>query len=112
MNHVRRKKFSLTLHVPLLNLERLHTLPHELTRGLLLQLIKDFISLYFSLSAQVLGDTGTSHDPMLMVELESPLVSDPVLPTAQPSCRVTSPSEIQSQVNAKGLFCDSSEGAH
>ncbi|XP_010141435.1 PREDICTED: TALPID3 protein-like, partial [Buceros rhinoceros silvestris] len=52
--------------------------------------------------AQILADADTSHGPMLMVELESPPVSDPVLPAAQPSCRATSPSEVESQEQSRG----------
>ncbi|XP_065492381.1 protein TALPID3 isoform X2 [Caloenas nicobarica] len=51
---------------------------------------------------EILGDTDASRGPMLMAELESPLVSDPVLQAAQPSCRVTSPSEGLSQGESRG----------
>ncbi|KAK4822538.1 hypothetical protein QYF61_015544 [Mycteria americana] len=75
-------------------------------------LIKEFFSLHFSLSAEILGDADTSRGPMLMAELESQPVSNPVLQAAQPSCRVTSPSEDLSQVNSKDLFCNWSESAN
>jgi len=100
------------LHVPLLNLKRLYNLTHGLTGRLLLQLIKEFFSHYFFLSAEILGDGDTSRGPMLMAELESQPVSDPVLQAAQPSCRGTSLSEDLSQVNSKDLFCDRSESAN
>ncbi|KFP86839.1 TALPID3 protein, partial [Acanthisitta chloris] len=51
---------------------------------------------------EILGDTDTSHGPMLMAELESQPVSNPVLQTAQPSCGVTSPSEDLSQEESQG----------
>uniref|UniRef100_A0A663EQ75 KIAA0586 n=1 Tax=Aquila chrysaetos chrysaetos TaxID=223781 RepID=A0A663EQ75_AQUCH len=42
------------------------------------------------IGAEILGDADTSHGPMLMAELESQPVSNPILQAAQPSCRVTS----------------------
>ncbi|KFZ58468.1 TALPID3 protein, partial [Podiceps cristatus] len=51
---------------------------------------------------EILGDADTSHGPMLMAELESQPVSDPVLQAAQPSCRVTSISEDMSQEENQG----------
>uniref|UniRef100_A0A8C0B6R7 KIAA0586 n=1 Tax=Buteo japonicus TaxID=224669 RepID=A0A8C0B6R7_9AVES len=45
------------------------------------------------IGAEILGDADTSHGPMLMAELESQPVSNPILQAAQPSCRVTSLSE-------------------
>ncbi|NXK13075.1 TALD3 protein, partial [Herpetotheres cachinnans] len=52
--------------------------------------------------AEVLGDADISRGPMLMAELESQSVSNPVLQAAQPSCRVTSLSEDLSQVESRG----------
>ncbi|KAM6274036.1 protein TALPID3 [Porphyrio hochstetteri] len=52
--------------------------------------------------AETLGDADTSHGPMFMAELESQPVLDPVLQAAQPSCRVTSPSEDLSQEENQG----------
>ncbi|NXP82192.1 TALD3 protein, partial [Ramphastos sulfuratus] len=52
-------------------------------------------------TAEVLGDADTSHSPMLMAELESQPVSNPVVQSAQLSCSVTSVSEDLSQVNSK-----------
>ncbi|XP_014815437.1 PREDICTED: protein TALPID3 isoform X2 [Calidris pugnax] len=51
---------------------------------------------------EILGDADTSLGPMLMAELESQPVSDPVLQTAQLSCRVTSLSEDLSQEENQG----------
>ncbi|XP_075359949.1 protein TALPID3 isoform X8 [Mycteria americana] len=51
---------------------------------------------------EILGDADTSRGPMLMAELESQPVSNPVLQAAQPSCRVTSPSEDLSQEESQG----------
>ncbi|OPJ81312.1 hypothetical protein AV530_009788 [Patagioenas fasciata monilis] len=51
---------------------------------------------------EILRDTGASHGPMLMAELESPPVSDPILQAAQPSCRATSLSEGLSQGESGG----------
>ncbi|KFQ09877.1 TALPID3 protein, partial [Leptosomus discolor] len=50
----------------------------------------------------ILGDADTSCGPMLMAELGSQSVSNPVLQAAQPSCRVTSLSEDQSQEQSQG----------
>ncbi|KAF1419622.1 TALPID3 protein, partial [Spheniscus mendiculus] len=55
------------------------------------------------IGAEILGDADTSHGPMLLAELESQPVSNPVLQAAQPSCRVTSLSE--------DLFQEESQGA-
>ncbi|KAM9291846.1 protein TALPID3 isoform 3-T3 [Morus bassanus] len=49
------------------------------------------------IGAEILGDADTSRGPMLMAELESHSVSNPVLQAALPSCRVTSLSEDLSQ---------------
>ncbi|NXA21969.1 TALD3 protein, partial [Ibidorhyncha struthersii] len=54
------------------------------------------------IGAEILGDADTSHGPMLMAELESQPVSDPVLQAAQLSCRVTSLSEDLSQEENRG----------
>ncbi|KFP16054.1 TALPID3 protein, partial [Egretta garzetta] len=51
---------------------------------------------------EILGDADTSHGPMLMAELESQPVSNPVLQAAQPSCRVTSLSDDLSQEESRG----------
>ncbi|XP_075283093.1 protein TALPID3 isoform X4 [Opisthocomus hoazin] len=51
---------------------------------------------------EILGDGDTSRGPMLMAELESQPVSDPVLQAAQPSCRGTSLSEDLSQEESRG----------
>lgn len=63
--------------------------------------------IYFSLSAETLGDADTSHGPMLMAELESRSVTKRVLQAAQPDCSVTSLSKGVSQVNSKHLFITS-----
>uniref|UniRef100_A0A8B9FPC0 KIAA0586 n=1 Tax=Amazona collaria TaxID=241587 RepID=A0A8B9FPC0_9PSIT len=49
-----------------------------------------------------IGDEDTAHGPMLMAELESQPVSNPVLQAAQSSCRVTSLSEDLSQEESQG----------
>ncbi|NXL32640.1 TALD3 protein, partial [Glaucidium brasilianum] len=49
------------------------------------------------IGAEILGDADTSHGPMVIAELESQPVSNPVLQAAQPSCRVISLSEDLSQ---------------
>ncbi|KAF1497080.1 TALPID3 protein, partial [Eudyptula minor novaehollandiae] len=54
------------------------------------------------IGAEILGDADTSHGPMLLEELESQPVSNPVLQAAQPSCRVTSLSEDLSQEESQG----------
>ncbi|XP_035750238.1 protein TALPID3 [Egretta garzetta] len=54
------------------------------------------------MGAEILGDADTSHGPMLMAELESQPVSNPVLQAAQPSCRVTSLSDDLSQEESRG----------
>ncbi|KAF1572224.1 UNVERIFIED_CONTAM: TALPID3 protein, partial [Eudyptes pachyrhynchus] len=54
------------------------------------------------IGAEILGDADTSHGPMLLAELESQPVSNPVLQAAQPSCRVTSLSEDLSQEESQG----------
>uniref|UniRef100_A0A8C8BFU8 KIAA0586 n=1 Tax=Otus sunia TaxID=257818 RepID=A0A8C8BFU8_9STRI len=54
------------------------------------------------IGAEVLGDADTSRGPMLMAELESQPVSNPVLQAAQPSCRVISLSEDLSQEESRG----------
>ncbi|XP_049684659.1 protein TALPID3 isoform X9 [Accipiter gentilis] len=54
------------------------------------------------IGAEILGDADTSHGPMLMAELESQPVSNPILQAAQPSCRVTSLSEDLSQQESQG----------
>ncbi|KAM9291845.1 protein TALPID3 isoform 2-T2 [Morus bassanus] len=51
---------------------------------------------------EILGDADTSRGPMLMAELESHSVSNPVLQAALPSCRVTSLSEDLSQEESRG----------
>lgn len=55
--------------------------------------------------AEILGDADTSHGPMLVAELESQPISNPVLQAAQPSCRVASlpkgPSQEESQGDAR-----------
>ncbi|KAM9015810.1 protein TALPID3 isoform 1-T1 [Ara ararauna] len=51
---------------------------------------------------EILGDEDTAHGPMLMAELESQPVSNPVLQAAQSSCRVTSLSEDLSQEESQG----------
>ncbi|KFW72253.1 TALPID3 protein, partial [Pygoscelis adeliae] len=51
---------------------------------------------------EILGDADTSCGPMLLAELESQPVSNPVLQAAQPSCRVTSLSEDLSQEESQG----------
>ncbi|XP_074960324.1 protein TALPID3 isoform X1 [Phalacrocorax aristotelis] len=53
-------------------------------------------------TGEILGDADTSRGPMLMAELESQLVSNPVLQSALPSCRVTSLSEDLSQEESRG----------
>ncbi|XP_059675271.1 protein TALPID3 [Gavia stellata] len=52
--------------------------------------------------AEIFGDADTSRGPMLMAELESQPVSNPVLQAAQPSCRVSSLSEDLSQEESRG----------
>lgn len=56
-------------------------------------------------AAEILGDADTSHGPMLVAELESQPISNPVLQAAQPSCRVASlpkgPSQEESQGDAR-----------
>uniref|UniRef100_A0A8C3LT95 KIAA0586 n=1 Tax=Chrysolophus pictus TaxID=9089 RepID=A0A8C3LT95_CHRPC len=56
-------------------------------------------------AAEILGDADTSHGPMLVAELESQPMSNPVLQAAQPSCRVASlpkgPSQEESQGDAR-----------
>ncbi|KAF1670452.1 TALD3 protein, partial [Pygoscelis papua] len=54
------------------------------------------------IGAEILGDADTSCGPMLLAELESQPVSNPVLQAAQPSCRVTSLSEDLSQEESQG----------
>uniref|UniRef100_A0A8D0EHE1 KIAA0586 n=1 Tax=Strix occidentalis caurina TaxID=311401 RepID=A0A8D0EHE1_STROC len=54
------------------------------------------------IGAEILGDADTSRGPMLMAELESQPVSNPVLPAAQPSCRVISLSEDLPQEESQG----------
>ncbi|XP_040984256.1 protein TALPID3 isoform X9 [Aquila chrysaetos chrysaetos] len=54
------------------------------------------------IGAEILGDADTSHGPMLMAELESQPVSNPILQAAQPSCRVTSLPEDLSQQESRG----------
>ncbi|XP_076201787.1 protein TALPID3 isoform X1 [Aptenodytes patagonicus] len=54
------------------------------------------------IGAEILGDADTSHGPMLLAELESQPVSNPVLQAAQPSCGVTSLSEDLSQEESQG----------
>ncbi|KFV58735.1 TALPID3 protein, partial [Gavia stellata] len=51
---------------------------------------------------EIFGDADTSRGPMLMAELESQPVSNPVLQAAQPSCRVSSLSEDLSQEESRG----------
>ncbi|XP_030338931.1 protein TALPID3 isoform X3 [Strigops habroptila] len=51
---------------------------------------------------EILGDEDTARGPMLMAELESQPVSNPVLQAAQSSCRVTSLSEDLSQEESVG----------
>ncbi|XP_021258902.1 protein TALPID3 isoform X2 [Numida meleagris] len=53
-------------------------------------------------TAEVLGDADTSHGPMLVAELESQPISNPVLQATQPSCRVTSLSKGPSQEESQG----------
>ncbi|XP_074004597.1 protein TALPID3 isoform X2 [Numenius arquata] len=53
-------------------------------------------------TGEILGDADTSLGPMLMAELESQPVSDPVLQTAQLNCRVTSLLEDLSQEENQG----------
>ncbi|KAM6068212.1 protein TALPID3 isoform 2-T2 [Theristicus caerulescens] len=53
-------------------------------------------------TGEILGDADTSRGPMLMAELESQPVSNPVLQAAQPSFRVTSLSEDPSQEESQG----------
>lgn len=48
---------------------------------------------------------------MLVAELESQPISNPVLQAAQPSCRVASLPKGPSQVNSRKLFCHWSESA-
>ncbi|XP_008945368.1 PREDICTED: protein TALPID3 [Merops nubicus] len=52
--------------------------------------------------AEILGDADTSHGPMLLAELESEPVSNPVLQAAQSGCRETSLSEDLSQEEFQG----------
>ncbi|XP_031461224.1 protein TALPID3 isoform X2 [Phasianus colchicus] len=56
-------------------------------------------------TAEILGDADTSHGPMLVAELESQPMSNPVLQAAQPSCREASlpkgPSQEESQGDAR-----------
>ncbi|KAM6392969.1 protein TALPID3 isoform 2-T2 [Pluvialis apricaria] len=54
------------------------------------------------IGGEILGDADTSHGPMLVAELESQPISDPVLQAAQLSCRVTSLSEDLSQEENQG----------
>lgn len=72
---------------------------------------KSFFPLSFSPSAEILGDADTSHGPMLVAELESQPISNPVVQAAQPSCRVASLPKGPSQVNSRNLFCHWSESA-
>ncbi|XP_051478601.1 protein TALPID3 isoform X2 [Apus apus] len=51
---------------------------------------------------EVLADADTSHGPMLMAEVESQQVSNPVPQAAQPSCRVSPLSEDLSQEEGQG----------
>ncbi|XP_042720594.1 protein TALPID3 isoform X6 [Lagopus leucura] len=56
-------------------------------------------------AAEILGDANTSHGPMLVAELESQPISNPVVQAAQPNCRVASlpkgPSQEESQGDAR-----------
>ncbi|XP_010710383.1 protein TALPID3 isoform X2 [Meleagris gallopavo] len=56
-------------------------------------------------TAEILGDADTSHGPMLVAELESQPISNPVLQAAQPASRVASlpkgPSQEESQGDAR-----------
>ncbi|NWW83972.1 TALD3 protein, partial [Rhynochetos jubatus] len=52
--------------------------------------------------AEILGDADTSRGPMLMAELESQPVSNPVLQATQTSCRGTYLSEDWSQEESRG----------
>ncbi|NWH50243.1 TALD3 protein, partial [Fregata magnificens] len=53
-------------------------------------------------TGEILGDADTSCGPMLMAELESQPVSNPVLQATQPNCRVTSLSDSLSQEESRG----------
>ncbi|KAI1237498.1 hypothetical protein IHE44_0013575 [Lamprotornis superbus] len=52
--------------------------------------------------AEILGDANTSPSPMLLAELESQPGSNPALPAAQPSCRMTPLPEDLSQEESQG----------
>lgn len=52
----------------------------------------------FFLPAEILEDADTSSSPMLLADLESQPGSNPALPAAQPSCRMTPLPEDLSQV--------------
>uniref|UniRef100_A0A8C5TPJ1 KIAA0586 n=1 Tax=Malurus cyaneus samueli TaxID=2593467 RepID=A0A8C5TPJ1_9PASS len=52
--------------------------------------------------AEILGGADTNPSPMLLTELESQPDSNPALPAAQPSCRVTSLPEDLSQEESQG----------
>ncbi|XP_010146847.1 PREDICTED: protein TALPID3, partial [Eurypyga helias] len=54
------------------------------------------------IGAEIIGDADTSRGPMLMAELESQSVSNPVLQAAQTSCRGTYLSEDWSQEESRG----------
>lgn len=83
---------------------------HIMVMAMLEQMTNLFF-LSFSISAEILGDADTSHGPMLVAELESQPISNPVLQAAQPSCRVASLPKGPSQVNSRKLFCHWSESA-
>ncbi|XP_074400079.1 protein TALPID3 isoform X1 [Zonotrichia albicollis] len=54
------------------------------------------------IGAEILGDADPSPIPMLLVELESQPGSNPALPAAQPSCRMTPLPEDLSQEESQG----------
>ncbi|CAN8215651.1 unnamed protein product [Coccothraustes coccothraustes] len=54
------------------------------------------------IGAEILGDADTSPSPVLLAELESQPGSNPALPAAQPSCRMTPLPEDLSQEESQG----------
>ncbi|XP_071282289.1 protein TALPID3 isoform X1 [Agelaius tricolor] len=54
------------------------------------------------IGAEILGDADTNPSPMLLAELESQPGSNPALPAAQPSCRMTPLPEDLSQEESQG----------
>lgn len=87
------------------------TLVAKFTEHVMVMAMYDKSFFPLSPSAEILGDADTSHGPMLVAELESQPISNPVVQAAQPSCRVASLPKGPSQVNSRNLFCHWSESA-